>query len=95
MDLTQGKRRLGGRDIDNDDLMESMGLLERSQIGLDALDRDSERVRADVSEELVSRLAAREHYGVVFDGEARGELKIDHAATAKLRDWMRSQRKAS
>jgi len=61
----------------------------------DPLDRDPELVRADVSEGLVSRLAAREHYGVVFDGEARGELGIDHAATAKLRDWMRSQRKAS
>jgi N-methylhydantoinase B len=57
----------------------------------DPLDRDPELVRADVSEELVSRLAAREHYGVVF----YGDLAVDQEATKKLRDWMRSQRKAS
>src|SRR5216684_1631695 len=32
----------------------------------DPLDRDPELIRSDVREELVSRLAAREHYGVVF-----------------------------
>jgi N-methylhydantoinase B len=54
------------------------------------LDRDVELVRSDVREELVSRLAAREHYGVVFQGDA-----VDEAATKALRDWMRSRRKAS
>jgi N-methylhydantoinase B len=56
----------------------------------DPLERDPELVRADVREELVSQLAAREHYGVVF----HGDLKVDQDATAKLRDGMRSQRKA-
>ena len=57
----------------------------------DPLERDPQLVRADVSEELVSRVAAREHYGVVF----RDDLAIDQEATQKLRDWMRSQRKSS
>jgi N-methylhydantoinase B len=56
----------------------------------DPLDRVPELVRTDVSEELVSPLAAREQYGVVF----HGELEVDHEGTAKLRDVMRSQRKA-
>jgi N-methylhydantoinase B len=57
----------------------------------DPLDRDLELIRSDVLEELVSRLAAREHYGVVF----QGDLRVDPAATKALRDWMRSRRKAS
>jgi N-methylhydantoinase B len=55
----------------------------------DPLDRDPELVRTDVSEELVSQLAAREQYGVVL----HGKLEVDHEGTAKLRDLMRSQRK--
>jgi N-methylhydantoinase B len=57
----------------------------------DPLDRDPEHIRSDVLEELVSRLAAREHYGVMF----HGDLTIDEAATKALREWMRSRRKAS
>jgi hypothetical protein len=38
----------------------------------------------------VSRLAAREHYGVVF----QADLTVDEAATKSLRDWMRSRHKA-
>jgi hypothetical protein len=38
----------------------------------------------------VSRLAAREHYGVVFQGDV-----VDEAASKALREWMRSKRKAS
>jgi N-methylhydantoinase B len=56
----------------------------------DPLERDPQLVRADVSEELVSQLAAREQYGVVF----QGNLEVDREGTAKLRDLMRSQRKA-
>ncbi|HLH99056.1 MAG TPA: hydantoinase B/oxoprolinase family protein [Xanthobacteraceae bacterium] len=55
----------------------------------DPLDRDIALVRADVIEELISRVAAREHYGVVFQGD-----EIDEAATKELREWMRSRRKA-
>jgi N-methylhydantoinase B len=56
----------------------------------DPLERDPERVRADVREELVSRLAARELYGVVF----HDDLTIDQPATQSLHAWMRSNRKA-
>jgi N-methylhydantoinase B len=56
----------------------------------DPLDRDPELVRTDVSEELVSQLAAREQYGVVL----HGKLEVDHEGTAKLRDLMRARRKA-
>jgi hypothetical protein len=38
----------------------------------------------------VSRLAAREHYGVVF----AADMTVDEAASKALRDWMRSRRKA-
>jgi hypothetical protein len=41
-----------------------------------------------VLEELVSRLAAREHYGVVLQGDV-----VDEAASKALRERMRSQRK--
>ncbi len=56
----------------------------------DPLDRDLEPIRSDVLEELVSRLAAREHYGVVFQGDV-----VDEAASKTLREWMRSKRKPS
>ncbi len=56
----------------------------------DPLDRDLEQVRFDVDEELVSPLAAREHYGVVFGRD----LRVDEAATKTLREFMRSKRKA-
>ena len=45
----------------------------------DPLERDPELVRADVMEELVSREAAREKYGVVL----RDDLSIDEEATKK------------
>jgi len=44
-------------------------------------ERDPERVRWDVVEELISAEAAREHYGVVLDDD----LALDVAATAALR----------
>jgi hypothetical protein len=44
-------------------------------------------VRADVEEEFVSRAVAREHYGVVL----RDDLSIDHAATERTRNAIRSQ----
>jgi len=47
----------------------------------DPLERDPERVRADVDERNVSPAAARDIYGVVFDGDGR----VDADATAKLR----------
>ncbi len=59
----------------------------------DPLERDPELVRADVSEELVSLLAAREQYGVVLHGGARGELAVDREETNRLRDQMRAHRK--
>jgi len=45
------------------------------------LQRDPERVRADVIRDYVSSLSAREHYGVVLTGD----LGIDAGATAQLR----------
>jgi N-methylhydantoinase B len=56
----------------------------------DPLERDLESIRSDVLEELVSRLAAREHYGVVLQGDV-----VDEAASKALREWMRSKRKPS
>jgi N-methylhydantoinase B len=56
----------------------------------DPLDRDPQRVRADVLEEFVSRLAAREHYGVVF----HDDLTVDEPSTQSLRGWIRSKRRA-
>jgi N-methylhydantoinase B len=56
----------------------------------DPLERDPALVRADVLEELVSREAAQEQYGVVLDRE----LMLDAGATQKLRDRVRSQRQA-
>ena len=47
----------------------------------DPLERDPERVRADVDERNVSPAAALEIYGVVLDGDGR----VDTEASAKLR----------
>lgn len=47
----------------------------------DPMEREAQRVRSDVVEELVSRQAAREHYGVVLNDD----LSIDEQATAALR----------
>jgi N-methylhydantoinase B len=52
----------------------------------DPLERDPERVRWDVVEELISLESAREHYGVVLDES----LELDAQATAALRRKMRS-----
>jgi N-methylhydantoinase B len=54
----------------------------------DPLERDPAAVRADVEEELISRASAREHYGVVL----RDDLSIDHAATERTRNAIRSER---
>jgi N-methylhydantoinase B len=51
----------------------------------DPFERDPELVRADVLEELVSREAAREQYGVVL----RDDLTIDEAETNALRSSAR------
>jgi N-methylhydantoinase B len=53
----------------------------------DPIERDPATVRADVEEEFVSRAVAREHYGVVL----RDDLSIDHAATERTRNAIRSQ----
>ncbi|MGB6534969.1 MAG: hydantoinase B/oxoprolinase family protein [Xanthobacteraceae bacterium] len=52
----------------------------------DPLQRDAVQVRADVIEELVSRRAAEEIYGVVL----RDDLTLDEAATARRRNALRS-----
>ena len=43
-------------------------------------------VRADLQEELVSMRTAREDYGVVL----RDDLSVDHAATERARNALRS-----
>src|SRR5215470_6376036 len=50
------------------------------------LERDPALVRSDVLEELVSREAALEHYGVVL----RDDLTLDESATQQQRDRLRS-----
>jgi hypothetical protein len=45
-------------------------------------------VRADVQEELISARSAREHYGVVL----ADDLTVDHAATERARNAIRSAR---
>ena len=55
----------------------------------DPLERDAALVRADVIEELVSRRAAEELYGVVL----RDDLTLDEAATARRRNALRSAAK--
>jgi N-methylhydantoinase B len=52
------------------------------------LEREPERVRYDVHEELISRDAARELYGVVIGDD----LTLDAVATAQLRRDMKSKR---
>jgi len=54
-------------------------------------DRDPERVRHDVMERWVSRVRARDVYGVVFTGNETDEtLTVDCAATTQLRERMRT-----
>jgi hypothetical protein len=45
-------------------------------------------VRADVQEEFISARSAREHYGVVL----ADDLTVDHAATERARNAIRSAR---
>jgi N-methylhydantoinase B len=54
----------------------------------DPLERAPNAVRADVQQEFVSLRAAREHYGVVL----RDDLSVDHAATNRARDALKSTR---
>jgi N-methylhydantoinase B len=54
----------------------------------DPLDRDPARVRHDVREELVSRAAAFDYYGVVL----RDDLTLDEIATQQRRNQIRSKR---
>jgi N-methylhydantoinase B len=56
----------------------------------DPLERVAAMVVEDVAEGLISRQAARELYGVVL----RGNMSLDESATARLRDRLRSTRKA-
>jgi N-methylhydantoinase B len=56
----------------------------------DPLERDAALVVADAAEGLISRRAARELYGVVL----RGRMSLDESATQRLRDRLRSRRKA-
>jgi N-methylhydantoinase B len=55
----------------------------------DPIERDPAVVRSDVLEELVSREAALEHYGVVL----RDDLTLDETATQQRRDRLRSGRR--
>ncbi len=53
--------------------------------------RDPEAVKEDVLDELVSVSAARERYGVIFDGTVeRFDLSVNVAATNALREKMRA-----
>jgi N-methylhydantoinase B len=54
----------------------------------DPLERDPIAVRADVQEEFISARSAREHYGVVLTDR----LAVDHAATERARNAIRSAR---
>jgi len=51
----------------------------------DPLDRDPEKVRADVLDDLVSEERAREVYGVVLTDD----LEVDEAGTEELREERR------
>jgi N-methylhydantoinase B len=53
----------------------------------DPFERDPEAVRSDVLEELVSKEAARDDYGVVL----REDLSVDPAATLELRQSLKSE----
>ena len=57
----------------------------------DPLERDPERVRWDVVEELISIESAREHYGVVFTAA----MEVDAAATAAMRKKLRSSERVA
>ncbi len=54
------------------------------------LDRPAAVVAEDAAEELISRKAARDLYGVVL----RGNMSLDETATRRLRERLRSARKA-
>jgi N-methylhydantoinase B len=54
----------------------------------DPLERDPAAVRVDVQEEFISAKSAREDYGVAL----RDDLSIDHAATERLRNALKSER---
>jgi len=56
----------------------------------DPLERDAALVAGDAAEGLISRRAARELYGVVL----QGSMSLDEGATQRLRDQLRSRRKA-
>ena len=56
----------------------------------DPLERDAALVAADAAEGLISRRAAQELYGVVL----RSSMSLDESATQRLRDRLRSRRKA-
>ena len=56
----------------------------------DPLERDAALVAADAAEGLISREAAHELYGVVL----RRSMSLDESATQRLRDRLRSRRKA-
>jgi N-methylhydantoinase B len=56
----------------------------------DPLERDAALVAADAAEGLISRRAAHELYGVVL----QGSMSLDEGATQRLRDQLRSRRKA-
>ncbi len=61
----------------------------------DPLDRPPEKVLDDVLDEYVSIEAARDRYGVVLKGKLENlSLKIDAAATTRLRKNMRSATRA-
>jgi N-methylhydantoinase B/oxoprolinase/acetone carboxylase alpha subunit len=53
----------------------------------DPLEREPERVLEDVIDDKLSIEYVRDHYGVMIDP---GSMTVDEAATAALRDQMRS-----
>ncbi len=57
----------------------------------DPLERDPDRVRWDVIEELVSTQAARERYGV----QLNNDYSVDEVATRTMREQLRSRRGAT
>jgi N-methylhydantoinase B len=59
----------------------------------DPLEREAERVLADVRDGKVSRQGARDDYGVVVIG-SDDQVRVDEAGTAVLRSEMRADREA-
>jgi len=57
----------------------------------DPLDREPNAVLRDVRNEIISRAAAQQEYGLVFD---EAELVVDQSGTEKLRGQMRASRPA-